>query len=66
MQDADRISDFVVYVLWNGLQDSGIQFRAEGAEAPVSLHILSSGGKRSCHGPSILAEEVGRFKLFVP
>jgi hypothetical protein len=58
VQDADRVSDLIVCLPRNGLDDSVIQIPAEGAQAAVSFHILSSGGKGRSHKPSILAEEV--------
>ena len=59
MQDADRISDLVVCLPRNGLDDSVIQIQAEGTQAAVSFHILSSGRN---HEPSILAEELEHLK----
>jgi hypothetical protein len=60
--DADRVSDLAKCLRRDGLSHSVTQLHAEGAEAPASLYISSSGRKRSCHGPSILAEVVQVFQ----
>jgi len=39
-----------------------MQGHAEGPQASVAFHILTSGGKGSCHESSILAEETGQLK----
>jgi hypothetical protein len=43
--DAERVSDLVVDLPGNGLDDSVIQVRAEGPPASVSFDILASGEK---------------------
>jgi hypothetical protein len=60
--DAESVSDLVESLAGNGLEDSVVQLHAEGAEAPVSFHILAGGGKGGCHESPILAEQGGPLK----
>jgi hypothetical protein len=60
--DAESVSDLVVGFPGNGFDNSVIQLPASGPEAPVSFHVLTSGGKRGAHESPILAEPGGQLK----